>query len=59
MLKTQPLQIPITKVALRPPKSTLKRETHNPNAHAAQNYSIVEDLAQAPCAMSTPKVLQS
>jgi hypothetical protein len=31
----------------------------NPHAHASQNYSIVEDLAQEPSAMSTLKVLQS
>lgn len=29
------------------------------NARATQHYSIVEDLAQAPCAMSTLEVLQS
>ena len=32
---------------------------HNPNARAAQNYSIVEDLAQTPCVMSALEVLQS
>ena len=42
----------------RPSKGTLRR-THNLNARAAQHYSIVEDLAQAPCAMSTLEVLQS
>lgn len=35
------------------------RPTHNLNAWAAQHYSIVEDLAQAPCSMSTLEVLQS
>jgi hypothetical protein len=44
---------------LRPPKGVLKRSTHNPNAWVAQNYSIVEDLAQAPCAMSALEVIQS
>ena len=43
----------------RPPKDSIKREMHNPNAKAAQNYSVVEDLAQAPCAMSIFEVLQS
>jgi hypothetical protein len=33
-------------------KGVLKRSTHNPNARAAQNYSIVEDLGQIICAMS-------
>ena len=37
----------------------LSKTKHNPNARAAQNYSVVEDLAQAPCAMSTLEVLQS
>lgn len=32
---------------------------HNFNAWAAQHYGIVEDLAQAPCAMSALEVLQS
>ena len=46
-------------LVLRPPKASIKRATHNPNARAAQNYSVVEDLAQAPCAMSVLEVLQS
>ena len=41
-----------------PSKGTL-RHTHNLNAWAAQHYSIVEHLAQAPCAMSALEVLQS
>jgi hypothetical protein len=32
-------------------KGVLERSTHNPNAGAAQNYSIVEDLGQTSCAM--------
>ena len=28
-------------VVIRPPKSTLRKTTHNPNATAAQHYSIV------------------
>ena len=41
-----PLQIerPVSDSILRPPKASLKRATHNPNARAAQNYSVVEDL---------------
>ena len=46
-------------VVIRPPKSTLRKATHNPNAKDAQHYSIVEDLAQAPCAMSALEVLQT
>ena len=39
-----------------PSKGTLRR-THNLNARATQHYSIVEDLAQALCAMSALAVL--
>ena len=44
---------------LRPPKSTLRKSIFNPNAGASQFYNVVEDLAQAVCAMSTVEVLQS
>ena len=44
---------------LRPPKSTLRKVVFNPNDRAAQFYNVVEDPAQAPCAMSTLEVLQS
>lgn len=54
--ETKPLQISTTEAALRPLKSTLKKLTHNPNSRVDQNYNIVEDLAQAPCAMSALEV---
>ena len=41
------------------PKGVFKKTLHNPNARAATNYSIVEDLAQTPCVMSALEVLQS
>jgi hypothetical protein len=41
------------------PKGAFKKDSHNPNARATQNYSVVEDLSQTPCAMSTLEVLQS
>jgi hypothetical protein len=41
------------------PKGAFKKTSHNPNARAAQNYSVVEDLSQTPCAMSALEVLQS
>jgi hypothetical protein len=41
------------------PKGAFKKASHNPNTRAAQNYSVVEDLSQTPCAMSTLEVLQS
>ena len=47
------------KVAPRIPKGVLKNSGHNPNFRATQNYSIVKDLGQNPCAMSTLKVLQT
>ena len=43
----------------QPPKGVLSKSKPNPNARLAQNYSIVEDLAQAPCAMLGLEVLQS
>jgi ribosomal protein L44E len=46
------------KAPLHPSKGTL-RHTHNLNVRATQYYSFVEDLAQAPCAMSALEVLQS
>ena len=58
---TNPLQIerPTSNLVLRPTKASINRMTHNPNARASQNESILEDLAQVPCAMSTLEVLQS
>jgi hypothetical protein len=38
-------------------KGLIKRSTHNPNARATHNYSIVEDLGQTPCVMSALEVL--
>jgi hypothetical protein len=46
------------KSILLPPKSTVPRSTFNPSSRATQNYNIVEDLAQAPCAMSALEFLQ-
>ena len=41
------------------PKGVFKKTLHNLNARAATNYSIVEYLAQSPCAMLALEVLQS
>jgi hypothetical protein len=41
------------------PKGAFKKDSHNPNTRAAQNYSVVEDLSQTPCVMSSLEVLQS
>jgi hypothetical protein len=56
-----PLQIEKTlgETMMRIPKGAFKRASHNPSARAAQNYSVVEDLSQTPCAMSALEVLQS
>ena len=40
------------------PKGVLKCSRHNPNARAAQNHSIVEDLGQTPCAMFALEVIR-
>jgi hypothetical protein len=42
----------------RIPKGVFKKSSHNPNARASQNYSVMEDLSQTPCAMSALEVLQ-
>jgi hypothetical protein len=56
-----PLQIekPISNIVLRHPKSVIRKDTFNPNDHASQNYNIIEDFAQVPCAMSTLNVLKN
>ena len=41
------------------PKGVLKKTLHNPNARAAENYSVVKYLAKNPCAMSALELLQS
>jgi hypothetical protein len=40
------------------PKGAFKKDSHNPNARVAQNYSVVEDLSQTPCAMFSLEALQ-
>jgi hypothetical protein len=60
-LPSLPLQIEKTlgETMTRIPKGAFKKASHNPNARAAQNYSVVKNLSQTPCAMSTLEVLQS
>jgi hypothetical protein len=41
------------------PKGVLKNSTHNPNARATQNYSIIEYMGQTPCTMLALEVLQT
>jgi hypothetical protein len=56
-----PLMIPHpkTKPPLRIPHIPLRRNVHNPQARATHNYSLVDDLAQSPIAMSVLEVLQT
>jgi hypothetical protein len=58
-LPSLPLQIKKTlgEKMTRIPKGAFKKASHNPNARATQNYSVVEDLSQTPCAMSALEVL--
>jgi hypothetical protein len=60
VLPSLPLQIEKTlgETMTRIPKGAFKKYSHNPNARATQNYSVVEDLSQTPCAMSALEVLQ-
>jgi hypothetical protein len=51
------LERPNLDTVLRPPKGVVKKSAFNPHARAAQNYSIIEDLAQAPSTMSALEVL--
>ena len=52
------IEQPTIDVVPRPPKGILSKSKHNPNVRETQNYRIVEDLAQAPCAMLSLEVLQ-
>jgi hypothetical protein len=52
------IEKPTFESILRPPKSTIRKSTFNPSSCAAQKYNNVEDLSQAPCAMSSLEVLQ-
>jgi hypothetical protein len=60
-LPSLPLQIekPLGETMTHIPKGAFKKSSHNPNARAAHNYSMVEDLSQTPCVMSALEVLQS
>jgi hypothetical protein len=39
------------------PKGAFKKASHNPKVRATQNCSLVEDLSQTPCTMSSLEVL--
>ena len=41
-----------------PPIGDICRKMHNTNAQASQNTNVVEEIAQAPCSMSSMEVLQ-
>lgn len=44
---------------IKPPKCVIHKSTFKSRVRDAQNYNIVEDLAQAPSAMSTLEMLQN
>jgi hypothetical protein len=46
-------------LTIKPPKGVIHKSAFNPHSRAAQNYNVVEDLAQSPSAMSTLEVLQN
>jgi hypothetical protein len=50
---------PSAEPPLRIPRIPLCRNFHNPQARAAHNYSLVDDLVQSPAAMSILEVLQT
>jgi hypothetical protein len=50
---------PSAEPPLRIPRIPLHRNVHNPQARATHNYSLVDDLAQSPAAMSVLEVLQT
>jgi hypothetical protein len=50
---------PSTEPPLCIPRIPLRRNVHNPQARAAHNYSLVDDLAQSPAAMLVLEVLQT
>ena len=49
----------IPELTIKPPKGVIHKLTYNRQAKDAQNYNIVEDLAQSPSAMSALEVLQN
>jgi hypothetical protein len=53
----QPLMIP--RPNAEPIPRIPRRNVHNPHAKAAHNYSLVDDLAQSPAAISVLEVLQT
>ena len=53
------LDKPTFDASSHPWNGALRHTTHNLNGQDAQHYNIVEDISQAPCAMSALEVLQS
>jgi hypothetical protein len=52
-------QSSLDRVLQPPPNGVVRKSAFNAHARVAQNYNIVEDLAQEPSAMSALEVLQS
>jgi len=53
------IERPVGDLVIRLPKGELHHRVHNIFARATQNYSIVEDMAQAPSNMLALEVLQT
>ena len=54
--------VPLTSIpemTIKLPKGVTHKLTYNPCTRAAQNYNIVEDLAQSPSTVSALEVLQN
>jgi hypothetical protein len=51
------IPFPCAEPPLRIPRIPLRRNVHNPQARETHNYSLVDDLAQSPTAMSVLEVL--
>ena len=45
------MPIVISELTIQPPKGVIHKSTYNPREISAQNYNIVEYLAQSPSAM--------
>jgi hypothetical protein len=50
---------PNIETLLHIPRILLRRNFHNPQARAAHNYILVDDLAQYPIAMSVLEIIQT
>jgi hypothetical protein len=57
LLTSLQIEKTVRETMTRIPKGVFKKASHNPNVRANQNYSVVEDLEQTSCVMSTLEIL--